>query len=63
MACETFCQCLCQHSHTWNKNYIVRKKKSRHGRDSNPRSLVYETNALPLGHRAIDFLVDLFSGI
>ncbi|MEQ2296372.1 hypothetical protein AMECASPLE_024232 [Ameca splendens] len=24
----------------------------RHGRGSNPRSSVYETDALPLGHRA-----------
>lgn len=39
------------------------KKKNRHGRDSNPRSLVYETNALPLGHRAMDFLVGLFNVI
>ena len=25
---------------------------ARHERDSNPRSSVYETDALPLGHRA-----------
>ena len=28
------------------------KKIRRHERDSNPRSSVYETDALPLGHRA-----------
>ncbi len=28
------------------------KKTNRHGRDLNPRSSVYETDALPLGHRA-----------
>lgn len=29
-----------------------RAPSSRHGRGSNPRSSVYETDALPLGHRA-----------
>ena len=28
------------------------KYKKRHERDSNPRSSVYETDTLPLGHRA-----------
>ena len=29
----------------------------RHERDSNPRSSVYETDALPLGHRALQINV------
>ena len=29
-------------------------KEGRHGRGSNPRSSVYETDALPLGHRAAE---------